>query len=155
MTNDEAAALVRKWLSEEKIPHEDTQDEYAAFNIRIETAPGRPVHVFCPKGYEGRVLIMVNMAFGGSLPKAGNRKKLMIAEMELELARMKAQHEPVSMPEGRIRLGSAVYHDGLTKDTFFRRLVEVDSAIAMVQIIANKYSPGGSAPSISLEGSLH
>ena len=126
MTSEAAASRIKTWLAQDKLSFEEKSLEGDRFRFAIKDQRLN-TEVFQPTALEDSVFIVCVIVFRSSdfQPMEASKRESLAWSIRLGLAQMGVEFEGVQMPLERVVVTNRIWYDGLSKDTFFSRWLEV------------------------------
>jgi len=134
-SDEEKKAIIGKWLHEEGFQVSEASDTNSAFNFSVD-AGGIRLHVIQNPDQPDKILIIsgvdIPLDVENKLSSLSlERKRAFLWNLRFGILQLRVSSSPIALPL-KLKVVNAAYYDGLNKNLFMERLLDVHRAIVCV-----------------------
>ncbi|NYT02156.1 MAG: DUF2299 domain-containing protein [Methanosarcinales archaeon] len=155
-SDEEKKVIIEKWLREEGFQVSEAPDSGSTFNFSVD-AGGIRLHVIQNPDQQDKILIIsgvdIPLEIENKLSSMSlERKRAFLWSLRFGLLQLRVSSSPVALPL-KLKVVNAAYYDGLNKNLFMERLLDVHRAIVCINWnIERALGEPGPVPDLSYIG---
>lgn len=139
--NLDKLSIIKSWLKEEGLETKEIPDSNARFNLSV-TAGNKIIHVVENTDKPNRILFVSNISPPNHMQQAldklpQDRKAALIWFIRFGILNMKVESSPIVLPLN-LRIIGAVYYDGLNKNIFMEKFLDVFRSLILMEMAINR-----------------
>ena len=125
---------IQNWLMQEGWQVGEAQAENAAWALLATNQNGQGALVIQPQQFADMLFVQANMAFDESFRQQYQtldqaKRQQVLWSLRIGLVQMNVDFEGIQEPFERLSVSQRIYDDGLTKDNFAQRVMQVKMAM--------------------------